>query len=141
MAKSGILRAKVVYPSHSLSPEDFLTFIELNWFTKDWDDLGLRESDDELCALQLMIMCDPTGYPVISGTNGLRKLRFAPAKWKVGKRGALRVAFVYFERFAVVLLVTLFQKNEKGDLTKDDLKLINGLIARIETELALRYSL
>ena len=61
MAKSGILRAKVVFPSHILNPEDFLTFIELKWFTRDWDGLGLRESDDELCALQLMIMYDPTG--------------------------------------------------------------------------------
>jgi hypothetical protein len=139
MAKSGILRAKVVYPSHVLNPEDFLTFIELKWFTKDWDDLGLRESDDELCALQLMIMCDPVGYPVIPGTDGLRKLRFAPATWRTGKRGALRVAFVYFERFAVVLLVTLYQKNEKGDLSKEEVKAINKLIARIETELASRY--
>lgn len=139
MAKSGILRAKVVYPGHVLNPEDFLTFIELKWFTKDWDDLGLRESDDELSALQIMIMSDPASYPLISGTAGLRKLRFAPAAWKVGKRGALRVAFVYFERFAVVLLVTVFQKNEKGDLSKDDVKEINKLIARIKTELASRF--
>lgn len=128
-----------MYPGHVLNPEDFLTFIELKWFTKDWDELGLRESDDELCALQLMIMCDPTSYPVISGTTGLRKLRFAPASWNVGKRGALRVAFVYFERFAVVLLVTVFQKNEKGDLSREDVKVINNLIARIETELAARF--
>lgn len=128
-----------MYPGHVLNPEDFLTFIELKWFTKDWDELGLRESDDDLCALQLMIMCDPTSYPVISGTTGLRKLRFAPASWNVGKRGALRVAFVYFERFAVVLLVTVFQKNEKGDLSREDVKVINNLIARIETELAARF--
>lgn len=128
-----------MYPRHVLNPEDFLTFIELKSFTKEWDDLGLREWDDELCALQLMIMCDPSGYPVMSGTHGLRKLRFAPARWNVGKRGALRVAFVYFEKFAVVLLVTLFQKNEKGDLSKDDVKVINKLIARIERELASRF--
>ena len=84
-------------------------------------------------------MFDPTSYPVISGTTGLRKLRFAPASWNVGKRGALRVAFVYFERFAVVLLVTVFQKNEKGDLSREDVKVINNLIARIETELAARF--
>jgi hypothetical protein len=139
MANSGTLRAQVVYPGYVLNPEDFLTFIELKWFTKDWDELGLRESDDDLCTLQLMIMCDPTSYPVISGTTGLRKLRFAPASWNVGKRGALRVAFVYFERFAVVLLVTVFQKNEKGDLSREDVKVINNLIARIETELAARF--
>lgn len=141
MAKMAILRANVVYPGHVFNPEDLLTFIELKWFTKDWDDLSLRESDDELCALQLMIMCDPTGYPVISGTHGLRKLRFAPLSWNTGKRGSLRVAFVYFDKFATVLLVTLFQKNEKGDLSKDDVKLINKLIARIESELASRYLL
>lgn len=84
-----ILIASVVYPGHVLDPEDLLTFFELKWFTRDWDGLGLRESDDELCALQLMIMCDPAGYPVIPGTHGLRKLRFAPSTWNKGKRGAL----------------------------------------------------
>ncbi|MGH7215365.1 MAG: hypothetical protein ACREIT_11435, partial [Tepidisphaeraceae bacterium] len=50
------------------------------------------------------------------GTGGLRKLRFAPPSWHTGKRGATRVCYAYFSRFANVLLVVAFGKNEQANL-------------------------
>ncbi|MGO8748357.1 MAG: addiction module toxin RelE [Thermoguttaceae bacterium] len=97
-------------------PQDFLTFYELDEFADDWKSLGLDQEND-LWALQILIMVDPAGSPVIERTGGLRKIRFAPAAWKVGKRGGVRVCYVYFEEHSVVLLVTAYDHSEKENLT------------------------
>jgi len=81
--------AVLVYPEHVFNPMDFVEFVELGEFTKAWSELKLTV--DDLFVLQTVIMCDPAGGPVVSGTGGLRKLRFAPPGWKVGKRGVLRI--------------------------------------------------
>jgi hypothetical protein len=86
------------YPQHALSPEDLLHFIETTVFTKAWEGLGLDDEED-LLALQLLIMSQPKAAPVIPGTGGLRKLRFAPVRWNVGASGAARVCYVHFEEY------------------------------------------
>ena len=50
------------------------TFIEVPLFTKRWKEIGL--SDDELLALQIMLLKDPESGPVMEGTGGFRKVRF-----------------------------------------------------------------
>ncbi|MGW8257775.1 MAG: hypothetical protein ACWGMZ_09855 [Thermoguttaceae bacterium] len=86
-----------------LSPQDLLSFIELDEFINDWKKLGLNE-DNDLFALQIAIMANPKGSPVIEGTGGLRKLRFATRRSGRGKRGSARVCYVFFEDHAIVLL-------------------------------------
>ena len=49
--------------------------IELPGFTRAWASLGL--SDDDLTTLQTAILDGPNRHPVVSGTGGLRKIRFA----------------------------------------------------------------
>ena len=58
--------------------------------------------------------------PVIQGTGGLRKIRFAPSRWNTGKRGAVRVCYVYLQEYWTVLLVFAYGKHEKLDLTEDE---------------------
>lgn len=66
----------VRFSKPTLEPAELLHFIELRAFTEAWDHhLGL--GDDELTALQILIMMQPKGAPVVAGTGGLRKLRFA----------------------------------------------------------------
>jgi hypothetical protein len=95
------------YPDHTVKSEDLLDFIELPQFTKCWEKLGLDDETD-LTALQLGIMADPTGGDVIAGTEGLRKLCFAPDRWNIGKGGAARVLYVHFEQFGIVLLCVVY---------------------------------
>src|SRR2546427_733072 len=90
-------RATLVYPKHAFRPEDLLRFIELRPFADGWRDLKLN--DDALLALQIMIMLNPKGNPVVAGTGGLRKMRFAPARWQTGKSGAARVGYVYLQDY------------------------------------------
>lgn len=115
-------------PKHHFRPEDLLTFVEMDGFAADWKELGL--DSDDLLALQVMIMSGPTGAPIVQGTGGLRKIRFAPARWRTGKRGAARVCYVYFEEWRIVLLVIAYSKGQQDDLTAQEKKVIRGLIAR-----------
>lgn len=125
------------YPSHQFDPEDLLHFVELDEFQDEWKELGLNVEED-LWALQVMIMSAPKDSPVIPGTGGVRKIRFAPAHWKTGKRGAARVCYVYFEEHWMVLLVTAYGKGEKEDLTAEEKVGIQQYIRIIEKHLSER---
>ncbi len=52
------------------------TFIEVPLFTRRrWKEIGLN--DDDLRSLQIILLQDPKSGPVIEGTGGIRKVRFA----------------------------------------------------------------
>ena len=120
-----------------MTPEDILNFIELSPFVDGWEDYGLTQSD--LAALQICIMCSPRRGQVMVGTRSLRKMRFAPKDWNTGQRGSLRVCYVYFERYGVVLLCLVFKKGEMDNLSDRGKKAINRAIERIELELTKKY--
>jgi len=124
----------LVYPQHAFNPEEWIRFIELKPFASAWKDLGL--GDEDQMALEVLIMINPKAAPVVEGTGGLRKLRFAPSRWRTGKRGAARVGYVYLQEYGVVLLVIAYSKDEKDDLTPNEKKAIRSLIQRIENEFA-----
>ncbi|PQO42525.1 hypothetical protein C5Y93_27190 [Blastopirellula marina] len=111
--------------------------MELDEFQDEWKELGL-DIENDLWALQLMIMSGPKDSPVIPGTGGLRKIRFAPGRWKKGKSGAARICYVYFEEHWMVLLVTVYGKNEKDNLTEDEKAGIKQYIHMIEKFLSER---
>ena len=122
----------------SLKPEDFLHFIELTPFTKRWELLGL-DAESDLTALQWSIMAGPKVGPVIKGTRGLRKLRFSPPTWKVGKRGATRVLYVYFEEFFICLLCFVYGKGELDTISETTKAQLNQVIGEIANELRRIY--
>lgn len=99
-------------------PEDWPRFVRFPAFTRDWERLGL--DDAALRVLESRILRDPEGSPVIRGTGGLRKLRFSEPGSGRGKRGAHRVCYVAFPEFGTVVLVAIFGKTEKSDLTPVD---------------------
>jgi hypothetical protein len=136
MEKRGRIKRTLVYPEHAFQPEDLLTFVELHGFADDWRDLRL--TDEDLQALQVMIMTKPDGAPVVPGTGRLRKVRFAPSSWNSGKRGAARVCYVYFQEFGLVLLVIAYSKNEKDDMPAAHKKAYRDLIAREQREFSRR---
>jgi hypothetical protein len=115
-------------------PEDLLDFIELPAFTRRWGQLGLDDEQD-LTALQLSIMANPTGAKPIKGTKAIRKMRFAPAKWQVGKSGAVRVLYVYFKEFGIVLLCLAYGKGEVANISDAVKKYLNKLVDEQEREL------
>jgi hypothetical protein len=111
-----------------LQPKELLQFWEARVFREAWEDLKL--SSDDLLDVQTEIILAPKRAPVVQGTGGLRKLRFSPERWPVGKSGALRVCYVYFEDYGEVLLVLVYPKSEKENLDADDKKAVRQLIER-----------
>jgi len=115
---------------------ELLTFLELPSFSRRWDGLGLEDQDMGL--LQASIMVSPKNHPVISGTNGLRKMRCGRKNAGKGKSSGYRVCYVYFEEYATVLMVLIYPKNEMDNIPEATKRGINHAIERIEAQLAKR---
>lgn len=112
------------------------TFLHLDIFDDEWADLGL--GDDDLQELQSAILASPQRSPVIRGAEGLRKIRFAPSREARGKRGAYRVGYVWFREFGFVLLVTVWGKSDKSDLSARDRNVIAAIVRDIRRTLGAR---
>jgi mRNA-degrading endonuclease RelE of RelBE toxin-antitoxin system len=67
-----------------------------------------------------LIAYDPTRGVLIPGTGGLRKLRVAAGG--SGKRGGARVIYYFYNEDIPVLLMAIFAKNEKADLSEREKK-------------------
>lgn len=126
--------AALRYSVFQISPKDLLHFVETSEFTASWKELGLNDEDD-LASLQFLIMHAPKDSPVVGGTGGLRKLRYSPPAWHRGTSGAVRVCYVYFEKYGVILLVIAYGKNVKANLTASEKLGIKQYISRAELEL------
>jgi hypothetical protein len=105
------------------------TFIELAGFTRLWRQSRL--TDDDLRMLQLQLLERPDAGVVMSGTGGMRKIRFAPASRRTGKSGAFRVCYVYFHAAETVILLTLFAKSDKENLTPVEKAQYKAIIAAL----------
>lgn len=120
----------VVRHSNLLQPEDYYRFIHLDGFTSDWKDLG--QGDDELSQLEIQIMIAPQRAPVIPGCGGIRKLRFSPASWNRGRRGAIRVLYTVFPDYSVAVLAAAFAKNEQENISIADRQSLRALVKEIK---------
>jgi hypothetical protein len=74
--------------------------------------------DDAFIRLQRLLMLNPEAGALISGTGGLRKLRFADQRRGQGKRGGLRVIYYWWNAGLQFWLFTIYDKDELSDLTK-----------------------
>jgi mRNA-degrading endonuclease RelE of RelBE toxin-antitoxin system len=85
-------------------------------------------TDDEYRELQHFIAEHPESGNIISGSHGLRKLR-----WTVsgrGKRGGSRVIYYWLKPRDTILMLFVFRKNERSDLSKDQLKILKAIAAK-----------
>jgi len=123
-----------VYDNAMDNYEDMLTrtFIEVPLFSKRWAEIGLGE--DDLLALQIMLLKDPQSGPVMEGTGGIRKVRF-PLENR-GKSGSVRVCYTDFEEYEVIYLITAFTKADQENLTKDEKNVLKKLVKALKDEAA-----
>ncbi len=106
-------------------------FIELPLFRSKWQDLGLN--DDDLRRLQEEMLLDPKIGPVMKGTGGVRKTRFAFEHQ--GKSGGVRVIYIDFEIHEKIFLITAYPKNVKDNLTESERNELRQLIGILEKQL------
>ena len=94
-----------------------VVFVETPTFTKRI----LQLMDDEsYLALQVHLAENPDSGKVISGSGGLRKIRWAGSGR--GKRGGLRVIYYWWVSKDRISMLIAYPKNEQDDLTADQVK-------------------
>jgi mRNA-degrading endonuclease RelE of RelBE toxin-antitoxin system len=82
------------------------TFIETRLFTRLVQEYL---SDEQYADLQMALVVKPELGPVIAGTGGVRKLRWAaPGR---GKRGGYRVIYYVRRPKGVIWMLTMYPKN------------------------------
>lgn len=82
--------------------------------------------------MEAAIVADPSGAPVIPGTGGIRKLRWAGSGR--GKRGGIRTVYFYHRGPEAIYMLTAYAKADRDDLTRDDRKTLSRLVAVIKKE-------
>lgn len=102
-----------------------MVFIEASAFTKYVYDYLY---DDEYGNLQKFLIEQPDGGDIISGTGGLRKVR-----WKVegkGKRGGVRLIYYWHPLDGQIFLLSIYAKNDMSDLSIRERKALKQLVER-----------
>jgi mRNA-degrading endonuclease RelE of RelBE toxin-antitoxin system len=82
--------------------------------------------DDEYRLLQLHLASQPDAGAFIKGTGGLRKVR-----WSVGargKRGGVRVIYYWSKPLDRILMLLIYSKSERDDLTPDQLETLRRIV-------------
>lgn len=63
--------------------------------------------------MEAKIAADPLAYPVIAGTGGFRKARWA--RGSRGKSGGVRTVFYYYVKGEAVYFVYVYPKKPTGE--------------------------
>ena len=105
-------------------------FVETSKFSKTLDSLiegvGLEEYMNLKADYEDVLSNDPNAGDVIRGTGGLRKLRLR-VKGR-GKRGGFRLIYLYLAVKDRIILLGLYEKSQKTDLTVDEKKQLKRLV-------------
>ncbi len=91
--------------------------------------------DDDLRVLEGVVLEGPREAPVVAGTGGVRKLRFAPPSQRRGTSGALRVYYTYFEQDGLVVLVFAHEKNVMESISDSHKTKLREVVGEIEEHL------
>lgn len=100
-----------------------MRFVETPIFTRVIT--GLTD-DEQYRALQLALLLRPTQGPLIQGSGGLRKMRWARPGG--GKRGGVRIIYYWAPAETAFYLVYAYAKNEQGDLTPAEVRRLGRLV-------------
>jgi mRNA-degrading endonuclease RelE of RelBE toxin-antitoxin system len=83
-------------------------------------------SEEQYRLFQAYLLNNPEAGKVIPGSGGLRKLRWA-AKGH-GKSGGLRIIYYWFISRDTILLLFAYSKNERDDLTPEQIRQLGKVI-------------
>lgn len=83
-------------------------------------------TDEEYRGLQTALADRPTAGRVIPGSGGLRKVRWAAAGR--GKRGGVRVIYYWAVNQDRLLMLFLYAKSERDDLSADQLRILRQIV-------------
>jgi hypothetical protein len=102
-------------------PRRPVSVIELPGYRRRADEMLTADEQDAVIDL---IAYEPTCGDLIPGTGGLRKVRVG--RGGSGKRGGARVIYYFYNADFPALLMALYAKNEKDDLSAREKKEFAG---------------
>lgn len=85
-------------------------------------------SDEERRQLQNLVLRSPFAGALIRNSGGLRKIRFGTGS--SGKRGGVRVIYYPHERNGVVVLLLIYSKSRRDDLTAEQTAQLRALVVK-----------
>ncbi len=102
-----------------------MLIVETSIFTRQIRD---ELPDEEYRLLQEWLVLRPDAGKVIPGSGGLRKVRWAaPGR---GKRGGLRIVYFWLPYEKRLLMLFVYRKNVRSDLTPDQLRVLREIVER-----------
>jgi hypothetical protein len=87
-------------------------------------------AESEIASLEQSIAERPAAHPIVPGTGGVRKARWA--RPGMGKRGGVRAVYYFLIRADVVYMLDIYAKNEKSDLTPADKRELRAIVSMLE---------
>ena len=86
--------------------------------------------EQERIAMEFFIACAPEDHPVIPGSGGFRKARWA--RRGTGKSGGFRVIYFFLVQPGRVYMAAIYAKARKQTLSADDRKGLSKLAVEIK---------
>ena len=102
-----------------------MQFIETSVFTRQVTSLL---ADDEYSQLLLALSTRPDMGAIIPHGGGLRKVRWSIGKR--GKRGGVRVIYYWVVAQGQILMLFMYPKSERDDLTPQQLKILRDIVQK-----------
>ncbi len=106
-------------------------FIESTEFT-NW--LPKHLPDEQYARLQQELMEKPDRGDVMPGCGGLRKVRMADAKRGKGKRGGVRIIYLYAPDAKWFFMLDGYGKAEQDDLTTAEKNVLSKLAGELKQQ-------
>lgn len=102
-----------------------MQFIETSVFTRQ---VTALLTDLEYRELQIALLKQPGAGAVIQNSGGLRKIRWSMSGR--GKRGGVRAIYYWVVAKDQILMLFIYSKAEKDDLTAEQLKVLRELVKK-----------
>ena len=78
--------------------------------------------------LQSVVAENPEVGAIIPESKGLRKLRWTFSG--KGKRGGTRIIYYWVKSRFIILMLFLFKKSERGNITKEQITMLGNLVKK-----------
>ena len=113
-----------------IGPEPLPMFVWTTGFAGRWAALGLTHADE--IRLEGAILEAPGDPSTRTDVPRLHKIRFASSRSGAGKSGGHRACYAAFLDHGVILMVTIFGKGEKSNLSPADKAQALAVIREVE---------